>query len=40
MECVKMWLRSQAADFFDTGMQTLIPDTSASIPVVIASKVA
>jgi histone-lysine N-methyltransferase SETMAR len=25
LEGVKTWLRSQAADFFDTGMQKLIP---------------
>jgi hypothetical protein len=25
MEGVKMWLSSQAADFFDTGIQKLIP---------------
>jgi histone-lysine N-methyltransferase SETMAR len=25
MESVKMWLSSQAADFFDTGVQKLIP---------------
>jgi hypothetical protein len=25
MEDVKMWLSSQAADFFDTGIQKLIP---------------
>jgi hypothetical protein len=25
MEGVKTWLSSQAADFFDTGMQKLIP---------------
>jgi hypothetical protein len=25
MEGVKMWLSSQAADFFDTGTQKLIP---------------
>jgi histone-lysine N-methyltransferase SETMAR len=25
MEGVKTWLRSQAADFFDTGIQKLIP---------------
>jgi hypothetical protein len=24
-ECVKMWQRSQAAEFFDTGIQKLIP---------------
>jgi hypothetical protein len=35
MEGVKMWLSSQAADFFDTGIQTLFPDTTnASIPAV------
>jgi hypothetical protein len=25
MECVNTWLSSQAADFFDTGIQKLIP---------------
>jgi hypothetical protein len=35
MEGVEMWLSSQAADFFDTGIQKLIPwYESASIPVV------
>jgi hypothetical protein len=34
MEGVKTWLSSQVADFFDTGMQKPIPDTSASILVV------
>jgi hypothetical protein len=33
MEGVKTWLSSQATDFFDTGIQTLFPDTTiASIP--------
>jgi hypothetical protein len=32
MERVKTWLRSQVADFFDTGIQILFPDPSASIP--------
>jgi hypothetical protein len=36
MEGVETWLSSQAADFFDTGIQKLIPDTSASIPAVTA----
>jgi hypothetical protein len=40
MESVKMWLSSQAADFFDTGMQKFIPHTSASILAVTALKVA
>jgi hypothetical protein len=26
MECVKMWLSSQAADSFDTGIRNLFPD--------------
>jgi hypothetical protein len=26
MEGVKMWLSSQAAEFFDTGIQKLIPE--------------
>jgi hypothetical protein len=35
MEGVKTWLSSQAADFFDTGIQNLFPDaTNASIPAV------
>jgi hypothetical protein len=34
MEGVKIWLSSQVADFFDTGIQKLTPDTSVSIPVV------
>jgi hypothetical protein len=35
MEDVKTWLSSQAADFFDTDIQKLIPDTTgASVPVV------
>jgi hypothetical protein len=35
MEDVKMWLSSQVADFFDTGIQKLRPHvTSASIPTV------
>jgi hypothetical protein len=25
LECVKTWLSSMAADFFDTGIQKLIP---------------
>jgi histone-lysine N-methyltransferase SETMAR len=34
-EGVRTWLRSQAADFFDTGIQKVISDTtSASIPAV------
>jgi hypothetical protein len=34
-EGVKTWLSSQAADFYDTGIQNLFPDTtSASIPEV------
>jgi hypothetical protein len=32
MESVKPWLSSQAVDFFDAGIQKLIPDTSASLP--------
>jgi hypothetical protein len=38
MEGVKMWLSSMAAaDFFDTGIQNLFPDTtSASIQAVTA----
>jgi hypothetical protein len=33
MEVVKTWLSSQAADFFDTGIKNICPDTiSASIP--------
>jgi histone-lysine N-methyltransferase SETMAR len=39
MECVKMWLSSQAADFFDTDMDKLIPYTRASILAVTALKV-
>jgi hypothetical protein len=36
---VKTWLNSQEADFFDTGIQTLILDvTSASIVAVTAEK--
>jgi hypothetical protein len=34
MEGVKTWLSSQAADFFDTVIQNLLPDTSSSIPAV------
>jgi hypothetical protein len=35
MEGVKTWLSSQAADFFDRGIQKLFPDTtSASIQAV------
>jgi hypothetical protein len=35
MEGIKTWLSSQAADFYDTGIQKIIPDaTSASIPAV------
>jgi hypothetical protein len=32
MQCVKTWLSSQMADFFDTGMQNLFTGASASIP--------
>jgi histone-lysine N-methyltransferase SETMAR len=34
MEGVKMWLSPKAADFFDTGIQNLFPDTGASVPLV------
>jgi hypothetical protein len=34
MEGVKTWLSSHTADFFDTAMQKLILDTSASIAAV------
>jgi hypothetical protein len=32
MEGVKTWLSKQAAEFFDTGIQEFLPNTSASIP--------
>jgi hypothetical protein len=38
MEGVKIWLSSKVADFFDTGIQKLIPNTGASIPAVTALK--
>jgi hypothetical protein len=38
MEGVKTWLSLQAADFFDTGIQNLFPDMSASIPAVTTSR--
>jgi hypothetical protein len=35
-ECVKMWLSSQVENFFDKGIQKLIPRYNASIPTVTA----
>jgi histone-lysine N-methyltransferase SETMAR len=40
VEVVKTWLSSQAAEFFDRGIQKLIPlTTSASIPAVTALRI-
>jgi transposase len=32
MECVKTWLSSRVANFFDTRIQNLLPDARASVP--------
>jgi hypothetical protein len=37
MEGVKTWLSSQAADFFDTGMQNLIPRVGISYIIIFFS---